>query len=74
MAKLTTNNRLESLGMQLEDGILLKKQPRVHCPVVMPRNPKLIRGEPVQDKVIGRFDFAVYKIKYVASSDVFLIR
>jgi hypothetical protein len=45
--------KLESLGLQLEhDDILSKKESRVHCPVVMPRNPKLIRGEPVQGKVM----------------------
>ncbi|CAB4009701.1 Hypothetical predicted protein, partial [Paramuricea clavata] len=43
--------KLENLGLQLEhDDILSKKESRVHCPVVMPRNPKLIRGEPVQEK------------------------
>jgi hypothetical protein len=46
--------KLESfIGLQLEhDDMLSKKESRVHCPVVMPRNPKLIRGELVQGKVM----------------------
>ncbi len=50
---MAASNTLESRGMQLEhNDMLSKKQSRVHCPVVMPRNPKLIRGEPEQEKVI----------------------
>ena len=50
---MAASNKLASLGLQLEsDDALSKKQPRVHCPVVMPRNPKLVRGERLEEKVI----------------------
>ena len=50
---MAANGVLASQGIQLEkDDMSTKHRSHVHCPVVMPRNPKLIRGEPVQEKVI----------------------
>lgn len=55
---MAASNTLASQGLQLENGgtSSVKKQngklSRVHCPVVMPRNPKLIRGEPIEEKVL----------------------
>jgi hypothetical protein len=49
---MAASNKLEGQGFRREhDDMLSKKQSRVHCPVVMPRNPKLIRGEPAEEKV-----------------------
>ena len=49
---MAANGVLSSRGLQLEhDDMSSKQRSHVHLPVVMPRNPKLIRGEPVPEKV-----------------------
>ena len=47
---MATRKRLENY-QTLEENEELSKKSRVHCPVVLPKNPKLIRGNVEEEKV-----------------------
>lgn len=47
---MATRRKVESYVFSSENDELYKTKNRVHCPVVLPRNPKLVRGEPEEEK------------------------
>ena len=47
---MATRKKLESY-MLTEEEDEFKTKSRVHCPIVLPRNPKLLRGEREEEKV-----------------------
>ena len=47
---MATRKKLESY-MRTEEEDEFKTKSRVHCPIVLPRNPKLLRGEREEEKV-----------------------
>lgn len=52
---MATRKKLESYIPAGEEDEF-KTKSRVHCPIVLPRNPKLVRGEREEEKVRqGRF-------------------
>lgn len=46
--EVKTSTNFES---KFESADYMKKENRIHCPIVMPKNPKLIRGDLLPEKV-----------------------
>ena len=46
--EVKTSTNFES---KFETADYMKKENRIHCPIVMPKNPKLIRGDLLPEKV-----------------------
>ena len=51
---MATRKKLESY-LDPEETTEFGEKTRVHCPVVMPRNPKLIRGK-IEDEKVQRVE------------------